>query len=154
MLNAEELAGFPLVAGLTVQQRAAVADISRTVSFPAGKRMFEEGQIAEHCWLIRSGRVALDTELPGAGPSVIQTLSAGDVLGLSWLVPPYRWRFGAVTEEPVVAVQLDATALRALAEQDPALGYPLLLGLFEALESRLYGTRARLLDLYGSSRAR
>ena len=54
----------------------------------------------------------------------------------------------------MVAVQLDAAALRTLAEQDPALGYPLLLGLFEALESRLHGTRARLLDLYGSSRAR
>ena len=154
MPDAEELAAFPLLATLPAQQRTAVAALSRTVSFAAGEHIFTEGQPAEHCWLIRSGRVALETELPGAGRSVMQTLGAGDLLGLSWLVPPYQWQFGAVAAEPVTAVELDAARLRSLAERDPALGYRLLLGLFGALASRLHATRARLLDLYGSPRDR
>jgi CRP-like cAMP-binding protein len=154
MPTADELARFPLLAPLTAQQRAEVAAISQTVSFAAGERLFDDGQPAEHCWLINSGRVAIETHLPGAGQSVIQTLGAGDVLGLSWLVPPYRWQFAAVAVETVTALELDAGSLRVLAEWDPELGYRLLLGLFEELAARLHATRARLLDLYVSPRER
>ena len=45
---------------------------------------------------------------------------------------------------------MDTVRLRALADGDPALGYPLLLGLLEVVLSRLQSTRSRLLDLYGS----
>lgn len=144
----------PLLAGLTGTQRAKVASTAREVSFPARHRIFDEGQEANGCWLISSGRIALDTVVPGRGPIIVQTLGAGDVLGWSWLVPPRRWQFGAVAVEAVAAVELDTVRLRALADADPALGYRLALGLFDAVLQRLQSTRARLLDLYGSPRDR
>lgn len=150
----DDLARFPVLHGLTARQRAEVAGVAREMSFPARRRIFDEGQEARSCWLIRSGRVALDTDVPGRGPVIVQTLGPGDVLGWSWLVAPRRWHFGAVALDPVVAVELDATRLRELADADPALGYQLTLGLFEAMLSRLQSTRARLLDVYGSPRAR
>jgi CRP/FNR family cyclic AMP-dependent transcriptional regulator len=91
---------------------------------------------------------------PGRGAIVIQAFGPGDVLGWSWLVPPRRWHFGAVAVDEVHAVALDTTRLQALADADPALGYPFALGLFEALLQRLQSTRARLLDLYGNPRER
>ncbi|HEY7050408.1 MAG TPA: cyclic nucleotide-binding domain-containing protein [Jatrophihabitantaceae bacterium] len=150
----EDLARFPVLHGLTARQRAEVAGVAHEVSFPARRRIFDEGENARSCWLIRSGQVALDTDVPGRGPVIVQTLGPGDVLGWSWLVSPRRWHFGAVTLQPVNAVELDATRLRELADADPALGYQLALGLFEAVLSRLQSTRARLLDVYGSPRAR
>jgi CRP/FNR family transcriptional regulator, cyclic AMP receptor protein len=150
----EDLARFPVLHSLTARQLAEVASTGHEVGFPARRRIFEEGQEACSCWLIRSGRVALDTIAPGRGPIIVQTLGAGDVLGWSWLVAPRRWHFGAITLEPVTAVELDAVRLRELADADPALGYHLALGLFEAVLSRLQSTRARLLDVYGSPRAR
>ena len=60
----------------------------------------------------------------------------------------------ALAVRPVTAVELDAAALRAMADQDPSLGYPLLRGMFDALVSRLHGTRARLVDMYRSPRDR
>lgn len=54
----------------------------------------------------------------------------------------------------MTAVRLNATAMRAAADRDPAFGYPLVLGLVSALLPRLHGTRARLLDLYGNPRDR
>ena len=69
-------------------------------------------------------------------------------------VPPRRWQFGAMTLDPVRAVELDTDRLSALAEADPAMGYRLALGLFEAVLARLQNTRVRLLDLYGSPRER
>jgi CRP/FNR family transcriptional regulator, cyclic AMP receptor protein len=145
---------FSLLHRLTAAQRAKVASAAREVVFPARQRIFDEGQEASGCWLIRHGRVALDTVAPGRGAIVVQTLGPGDVLGWSWLVPPRRWHFGAVAVDEVHAVALDTTKLRALAEADPALGYPLALGLFDAVLQRLQSTRARLLDLYGSPRER
>jgi CRP-like cAMP-binding protein len=98
--------------------------------------------------------VALATPVPGQGLVVVHTLGPGDVLGWSWLVPPCRRRYTATTAGPVSAVRLDTARLRALADADPALGYPLALGLLEAVALRLQSTRSRLLDLYGSPRER
>jgi CRP-like cAMP-binding protein len=154
MTSVDQLSGFALFDGLTAAQRAAVASAAQPVEFAAGTRLFEEGQLALGCWLIRAGQVALETSFPGRGQSVVQTLAPGDVLGWSWLVPPHHWHFTATAQGPVSAVQLDTAALRTLAQQDPALGYPLALGLIEVLLARLQSTRARVLDLYGSPRER
>jgi len=150
----DDLARFPLLRGLSSTQQAELWSTAREVSIGARHRIFDEGQAARGCWLIRSGRVALDTTVPGRGAVVVQTLGAGDVLGWSWLVPPRRWQFGAMTLDPVRAVELDTDRLSALAEADPAMGYRLALGLFEAVLARLQNTRVRLLDLYGTPRER
>ena len=154
MTMPDDLEGFALLHRLSDAQRAEVASTARPVTFHARQRIFEEGEPADGCWLIRDGRVALDTAVPGRGAITVQTLGAGDVLGWSWLVEPRRWQFGALALDDVAAVELDTDRLRALADTDPALGYLLVLGLFNAVLARLQSTRARLLDLYGSPRER
>jgi CRP-like cAMP-binding protein len=154
MTSAELLAGFPPFDQLTDEHRAAVALTARAVAYPAGTTLFAEGQPASGCWLIRAGEVALGTEIPGRGQVVVQTLGAGDVLGWSWLVPPHYWQFSATAVTGVSAIEFDTVELRALAETDPALGYPLALKLFEVVVARLQSTRSRLLDLYGNPRER
>ena len=152
--SAELVAGFPVFSRLSAAELGQVCATATTVWFAARHRVFAEGEHAEGCWLIRSGRVALDVFVPGRGLVVVQTLGTGDVLGWSWLVPPYRWHFGASAVEPTEAVRLDTGQLRALAEADPAFGYTLALALFSAMLQRLQATRARLLDLYRSPRDR
>lgn len=139
---------------LTPEQLSLVATTTIEVSFPAGGTIFSDGQPAHGCWLIGSGHVALSTEVPGRGPVVVQTLGPGEVLGWSWLVPPYHWHFTATAGTEVSAVEFDTMRLRALSDSDPALGYPLSLGLLEIVVARLQNTRSRLLDLYGSPRDR
>jgi CRP-like cAMP-binding protein len=154
MATAEELRRYTVFEALSDEQREKVAALSHHVVFEAGERIFDEGQEAGKLWLIRAGRVTLDVELPGARPIVIQTIGRGDVLGWSWLMPPYRWHFGATASERVEADEIDAARLRDMADADPAFGYPLMRVLFSSVLSRLNGTRARLLDLYGSPRER
>jgi CRP-like cAMP-binding protein len=152
MCTADELAGFDLLADLTPAQLERVAELGRVVEFRAGQRIIEEGREANRCWLLRSGQVALQTPLPSAAAVTVQTLGPGDVLGWSWLLPPYRWRFDGVATVPVTAVELDAVRLRELADQDCSLGYAISVRLVEALAERLHGTRARLIDMYRSPR--
>ena len=146
--------GFPIVADLTAEQRDELATVTREVSFAAGERVFDEGGNANCCYLIRSGRIVLQANRLGAEPDVVQTLGPGEVLGWSWLVPPYRWRLDAVAVEPTTTLCIDAVALRAMAAQEPALGYAVSLRLVEGLVDRLMSTRARLMDVYRSPRER
>jgi CRP/FNR family transcriptional regulator, cyclic AMP receptor protein len=146
-----DLAGLGVLAGLSPAHRDLVAAAAVPVRFGARERLFREGTRAEGCWLIHDGCVALDLAIPGRGEVVVQTLGPGDVLGWSWLIPPYEWHFGAIATRATTATKLDTGQLRRLASEDPQFGYALALSMFQACAQRLQATRARLLDLYGSS---
>lgn len=135
---------------MTPAERVLIRRASRPVVFEAGQRVFSEGNPARGCWLLATGRVALDTVVPGVGSVIVHTLGPGDILGWSWLVPPYTWHFGATAITRTTATSFDTVQLRALAEQDPKFGQSLTMTLFEALLQRMQSTRARLLDLYRS----
>ena len=147
------VADLPLLSGMSPEQLALVEASAKKVSFVAGERVFAEGQPANSCWLLLRGCVALDVTIQGRGQVVVQTVDAGEVLGWSWLTPPYRWHFGARALEPTAAILLDTGQLRALGQQDPAFGYALAIRLLVVVLDRLQATRARLLDLYGSPHA-
>jgi CRP/FNR family transcriptional regulator, cyclic AMP receptor protein len=136
----------PLLRGLPADQIARLAAMARHVSFPARHRLFDEGAPADRFWIIDAGAAALDVLVPGAGRLTIEVLGRGDAVGLSWLMPPYQWRFGAVCTQPVQAFEFDARAVRAACTEDPALGYAVTMRFLGVAAHRLQATRARLLQ--------
>ena len=150
----KQLQAFPMFAELSSDQLTAVARVAREVNFKAAERLFDEGQHAERCWMIVRGCVAIDANVPGRRPVIVQTLGPGEIVGWSWLIPPYRWHFGAVTVAPTTTIAVDTEKILALAENDPSFGYPLARHLLGMLLNRLQSTRARLLDMYGMPNAR
>jgi CRP/FNR family transcriptional regulator, cyclic AMP receptor protein len=139
------LAAHPFLHGMPPEQLDALAEAASEVRFPVHSRLFEDGGHAGHFWLIRSGKVALDLQVPGQGPMVIETLGIGELLGWSWLFPPYRWAFGAVALGPVQAFEFNASAVRARCASDPVLGYELTRRVARVLAHRLQATRVRLI---------
>ncbi|RPK32368.1 cyclic nucleotide-binding domain-containing protein [Streptomyces sp. Mg1] len=125
--------------------------LARDVALPGGTRIFEEGEKADRFWIIRSGTVALDIQMPGRGRVVVETIGAGSLLGWSWLCPPRQWHLGAEARDPVRAWEFDAAAVRDLCAVDAALGLSLVTLIAETIGDRLRATRTRLLDLYGPS---
>jgi CRP-like cAMP-binding protein len=124
-------------------------ELAREVSFPGGTRIFEEGGRADRFWIVRGGQVVLDLHVPGRRAAVVDTLSGGDLLGWSWLLPPYSWHLGAEAVRSVVAEEFDATVVRALCQADPLFGRALYRSVAEVVAHRLHNSRKRLLDLYG-----
>lgn len=123
--------------------------LSREVQIPAGTRIFEEGRHADRFWIIRTGSVTLDIHVPGRHAATVETLGAEDLLGWSWLFPPYVWQLGASAFAPVRALEFDAKEARALCEEDPLLGRALYHQVAGIIARRLHAARTRLLDLYG-----
>jgi CRP-like cAMP-binding protein len=144
------LVEHPFFKGLGEEYLSLVVGCARNVSFKAGDFIFREGEEANEFYIIRDGKVSLEIVSPGKEPIIIQTLESGEVLGWSWLVPPYYWHFDARAVEPTRVVAFDARCLRNKCEEDPKLGYELLKRLVPIIEQRLQATRIQLLDLYGT----
>ena len=144
-VTAEALAGHPFLHRMPHDQLAVLAGTARDVTFPARHRLFEDGGSATRFWLIQSGHVTLDLHVPGQGRMNIENIGMGELLGWSWLFPPYRWSFGAVTARQVEAFEFDARAVRAYCQTDPELGYELTQRLARVLAKRLQATRVRLI---------
>jgi CRP-like cAMP-binding protein len=138
-----------LLGVLPPEGRERLMELAHEVSFPVGARIFEEGQKADRFWIIRTGSVTLDLHVPGRRAAAVETLGPGDLLGWSWLFPPYSWHLGAEALSPVRAVEFDATVVRALCEADPVFGRAISRRIAEIIGHRLQSARTRLLDLYG-----
>jgi CRP/FNR family cyclic AMP-dependent transcriptional regulator len=138
-------------AGLSDETIALVAGCTRTVVFDAGQSIAREGDSADEFFLIRHGRVALELSAPGRGAITIQTIREGEVAGMSWLIPPYRWTSSARAVEAVRAIGIDARCLRRKCDADSAFGYTMMMRFVPVLVDRLQASRLQLLDVYGKS---
>lgn len=119
-----------------------------TKTFDAGQYILHDGETADTFYLLRHGTVAIELAAPPRGRLVLQTLTEGDLLGWSWLVPPHRWSFDARAVSLVRALALDAKKLRALADANHDFGYLLLQRYVRVMAARLTAARLQMLDLY------
>ena len=142
------LAEHDFFTGLEPRSLQVIAGCASHVRFAADHAIFHEGEEATQFYLIRHGKVALETFAPGRGVVPIETLPAGEVLGWSWLFPPYRWHFSARALEVTRAIALDGVCLRKKCEQDHDLGYELMSRFAQTIIQRLQATRLQLLDVY------
>jgi len=142
------LAEHPFLKGLDPEYLKLLVGCASNVRFNAGQFIFREGEEANQFYMIRQGKVALETLAAERGPITVQTVGEGDVLGWSWLIPPYRWRFDARALELTRAIALDGKCLRQKSEEDHNLGYELLKRFSNIIVERLEATRLQLLDIY------
>lgn len=137
-----------MLRALPAEHRQRLMRLAREVSFPQGARLFNEGARADRFWIIRTGSIDLDTHVPGRRRAIIETLGHNELVGLSWRFAPHVWHLGATAATPVRAYEFNATAVRSLCQDDPALGQAVTQWAGDVLAHRLRSTRTRLLDLY------
>jgi len=142
------LVEHPFFQGMQDEYLKLLAGCASNVRFNAGEFVLREGEEAHQFYLIRHGKVALEVFAPERGSITIQTLGEGEVLGWSWLVPPYRWRFDARAIELTRAIALDGKCLREKSEKDCCLGYELLKRFSQVMVEHLQATRFQLLNVY------
>lgn len=144
------LASQPFFRGLSDRLLNLLAAEAMPVEIKAGANIFKVGGPANRFYLLTSGEVALES--PGdqrddeCKPMLIETIGAGDVLGWSWLFPPYYWLFEARAVTPVRAIFFYGSRLREQCETDLELGYELMKRTSEIVIGRLQSTRLRLLE--------
>jgi CRP-like cAMP-binding protein len=143
------LAEHPFFQGLQEEHLHVINGCASNIRFDPEHYLFREGEPADRFYIIRQGKIAVEIYAEQKGKIIIDTLGEGEVLGWSWLIPPYSWHFDARTLEMTRAIALDGKCLRTKCENDPALGYEIMKRFADIMEQRLQATRLRLLDLYG-----
>jgi CRP/FNR family cyclic AMP-dependent transcriptional regulator len=148
---AEYLPEHPFFVGLPPEDMDLLVGCAQNVHFREGDTLFRAGTPSETFYVVRHGRVALEVHDPRRGTMVVATVDDGEVVGWSWLVPPYRWIFDGRALSSVSAVALDGACLRGKCDQDPALGYALMQRVAHVMYERLQDARMRVLDVYGGA---
>ena len=146
---AQILAKHPFFAEFRPEHVELVAGCAINCRFNAGEYLTREGDPADHFFLIRHGMVSLEVTTPGHPPIVVTTLHEGEIVGASWLAPPYRSMFDARAVELTRAIRIDAKCLRGKCEQDHHLGYEMMKSVLSVMAKRLQATRLQILDVYG-----
>lgn len=148
---AEFVREHALFDGMQSAQVDFIAGCGQLKRFAAGDYLVRESDPADHCYLIVEGRVVIETHRHNQPPAPLLTLNANDIIGWSWLIPPYRYQFDARAVSDLRTVQLDGRCIRDKCEADPVLGYQLLKRISSVMASRIHCARFQLLDVYGSA---
>jgi CRP-like cAMP-binding protein len=142
------LAEHPFFLGLKPEHVNLLSGCATLSRVEGGEFLFREGEVARSFYVVRHGSIAVASITPHEGLVVIQTVSDGDVLGWSWLLPPFRWHFGAYAIEPTSLVALDATCVRKKCEGDAKFGYQIMRRFAQVMASRLEATHLQLMNVY------
>ena len=147
------IAEHPFVRGVSLEQMKILTDCAMRSHFEIGELIFRENDPANRFYLIQSGKVILEAH-PQEGASLcIGTIGPGDVLGWSWLFPPYYWHFDARAAERTSASFFYGTRLREECEQDHDLGYELMKRMASIIIQRLQTTRRELIEAVSARQA-
>ena len=144
------IAAHPFFRGISRAHLEILADCAMSVRFEKDELVFREGDPANRFYLVLTGEVALESYVKDWGTTLIQTVGPGEVLGWSWLFPPYYWHFDARALQPTTAIFLYGTRLREHCELDHEFGYELMKRTTEVVIQRLQNTRQHLLSVYGA----
>jgi CRP-like cAMP-binding protein len=132
--------------GIPQRMAAAIGALAVERKVAMDEMLLRQGEPANHVFLVYSGKVSVELFAPGRDPIVVEQLGAGDVVGWSWLCLPYRWSFDARAVEPSTVIDIDAAALRARFDADPALGYEVLRRFVPVMSRRLSSSRERMVE--------
>ena len=144
----------PFTKGLDGEVIELIAGCAKNVIFQANEYVIREGGNADYLYLIRHGTIALEMFLPGRGAFTFLTLKSGEVVGVTWLIPPYRWSHDARAVELTRAIAFDARCLREKCESDHHVGYEMMKRFVPSLIERLHASRLQCANVYGENQPR
>ena len=140
------LAAHPFLKGMSPHHLELLALCAMPTEFDAGQIIFLEGDPANGFYLIETGTVVLEGKTSDGQPVVIDTVSAGEPLGWSWLISPYLWHFDARATEACTAICLSGIMLRQHRDDDLTLSNELFKRTTEVIVRRLQAARGKLIS--------
>jgi CRP-like cAMP-binding protein len=148
-----QVEAHPFFIGMSAHYIRLLADCAMATRFEKDQIIFRTGETANRFYLIETGKVVLESgEDAGGAPVIIDTIGAGDLLGWSWIFPPYIWHFTARAVESTSSIFFYGTILREYCDKDPRLGYELFKRMSEVMMRRLQRARSELLKAMGEIR--
>lgn len=135
-VDAGELATMDFFAGFSPHHLAQIARYSKRTRFAAEDMLFEQGELANRFYVIKTGHVAIELNV-GGRRVLLQEIGPGEPVGFSWFFNTDTMHFTARALEPLEAVFFYGTLLREECELDRDLGYEMLRRTSQTMLERL-----------------
>lgn len=132
--------------GLPDETLGFLAGCARERALADGEVLIRHGDRADSFYVVCAGRIMREVPAIQGPPFVMESLGAGEVLGWSWLIPPYRWSFQARADSATVVLQLDGVRILERCESEAKFGYELLKRFSALMSERLVSTRRKMVD--------
>lgn len=149
----QDLRLHPFCRGMEDSHVATLTHCSRYWNLQAGEFLWRQGESADTCFLVISGKVSLELGVPNEGANRLEVLKGGDVLGWSWLLENGRWHFDARALTAVRGIALDTAKMRTLCAEDCEFGYAVLSRCTPLIAERLERTGKLALELLRTAHA-
>ena len=150
MISPELLRRYPFFGPFNDEQLKAIAKIADEEKADKDVELFQECQPADTFYLLLEGSIELSYKSqeeyhPKTSKEFyVGEINAGEVFAISALIVPYALNATGRTTQPSRYVKIDATALRKMLDEDPAMGYVIMQQVTKAIMERLAYTRVQL----------
>jgi CRP/FNR family transcriptional regulator len=138
--SVELLARVPLFSELSPEELERISRVSVARSFPAGVRVFHEGDRSDACYLVRSGDLRVTREHPDGRAIALATLGPGDLFGELAMLDGEARSASVETLSDAELLALPAADVRRLLADRPEISVKLI----AALTRRLRETNERV----------
>lgn len=125
-------------------------DIAETFQFKAGQDIIGEGDHSLYLYIVKSGRISVEMDIPTRGRRMLRTGSAGTMFSWSALVEPCLATAAVRAMEDTVVLGIKGGALIDACREDFEMGFELYRALTEVIASRLIATRLQLVDVFSA----
>jgi CRP-like cAMP-binding protein len=138
--SVELLSRVPLFSELSREELERISRVSVARSFPAGVRVFHEGDRSDACYLVRSGDLRVTREHPDGRAIALATLGPGDLFGELAMLDGKARSASVETLSDAELLALPAADVRRLLADHPEISVKLI----AALTRRLRETNERV----------
>jgi CRP/FNR family cyclic AMP-dependent transcriptional regulator len=138
--SVELLSRVPLFSELSREELERISRVSVARSFPAGVRVFHEGDHSDACYLVRKGDLRVTREHPDGRAIALATLGAGDIFGELAMLDGEARSASVETLTDCELLALPAADVRRLLADHPGISVKLI----AALTKRLRETNERV----------
>ena len=129
----------------SVQEK--LLSLAEPFQFKAGQDIIRPGDSSLYLYIVKSGHVAVEMDVPTRGRSVMRTGGAGDIFGWSALVEPRLATAWVRAMEDTETIGIKGGGLMDECLQDYELGFEFYRALTEVIAGRLMATRRQYVNI-------
>lgn len=137
------VANLPMFAGLTPAEQDELLREARSIRYPKGTAVFDQGMEADRFYLLLHGHLRVEKTTPQGQQSVVRYVSAGELFGVAQAMNLTHYPATAVAAVDSIALAWPSSSWNRLIAKYPTFAASAL----QTVGSRLQDTQARVMEM-------
>lgn len=148
MVEVGDLKRLEVFGVLSESQLGQLAKITEKKSYKSKDHIYEHGDRAKYMFIVTKGLVSLRQLMPGDEVGIVfEMRERGELFGAACVMKPQQYTLTAVAMEDTDLLAVDADKLLDLCEEDPYLGFKLMMKIAQLYFERYKTCKRQLYEM-------